>query len=311
MWADSWAPTGGVGRVQERPPGGLGPGWWSRQQGGPKPKGSEGLEAQVWRAVTAVLGGAGGQRERAGEGHRRGQGRRPRAGGRGGGAKAARERRTVQWGSSLQAEGSRVLTPSALHLRGPNTLGNSISGTRIRPALDRLGSVPPNHPEEKGTRAGRSRLQSHPRPRCQEEEGQVLGGLGQQAGGATLACGPPVPGQRPVTQAGAGLPCLSPPSGFRGCSCPRPAWDSSPAALAHPLGAWLGVPHGGAPPVLPALTLWFPPRFTEPAARCPRRLCRLHTAGCPVRPGCSAMPGPSQASCPQAPDCRPLGSSTW
>lgn len=138
----------------------------------------------------------------------------------------------------------------------------------------------------------------------------MLGGLGQQAGGATLACGPPVPGQRPVTQARAGLPCLSPPSGFRGCSCPRPARDSSPAALAHPLGAWLGVPHGGAPPVLPALTLWFPPRFTGPAARCPRWLRCLHTAGCPVHPGCSALPGPSQAS-PSPPARRHQTAGPW
>ena len=82
MWAESWAQTGGVGRGRERPPvvwvqaggadGKEAPREWVTNV--PELEGSEGLEAQVWRAGTAALGGAGGQRELAGEGHRRGQG---------------------------------------------------------------------------------------------------------------------------------------------------------------------------------------------------------------------------------------------
>ena len=87
-----------------------------RVTNGPELEGSEGLEDQFWRAVTAAPGGAGGRRERAWKGHRRGQG-----GGHGqeagaGGAQAAQQRRNAQWGSSLQVEGSSALTASALHL---------------------------------------------------------------------------------------------------------------------------------------------------------------------------------------------------
>ena len=86
-----------------------------RVTNGPELEGSEGLEDQVWRAVTAALGGvgAGGR----GPGRDTGEAKEEdRAGGGAGGAQAARQRRNAQWGSSFQVEGSSALTPSSLRL---------------------------------------------------------------------------------------------------------------------------------------------------------------------------------------------------
>ena len=67
MWAESWARTGGVGWGRERPPvvwvqaggadGKEAPREWVTN--GPELEGSEGLEAQVWRAVTRPWEGRG------------------------------------------------------------------------------------------------------------------------------------------------------------------------------------------------------------------------------------------------------------
>lgn len=116
MWAESWAPMGGGAGSGSSPQVVWVQAGGADSKEAPSPKAVRGWRPRSGEAVTAVLGGKAGA---GGSGRGRdtgGQEGRPRAGGRGWRGPGGAERRTVQWGSSLQAEGSRVLTPSALHL---------------------------------------------------------------------------------------------------------------------------------------------------------------------------------------------------
>lgn len=137
----------------------------------------------------------------------------------------------------------------------------------------------------------------------------MLGGLGQQRVEPRWPAAPQFLGSAPSPRPGLGCPASARPAGSE-LLVPQACRDS-PAALLGPGwgAAWWGHPVLPQPshPVVST------PRFTGPAARCPRWLRCLHTAGCPVHPGCSALPGafePHPVLCPQAQDCRPLGSST-
>lgn len=229
-----------------------------------------------------------------------GRGGGPEGAGRGGTqerprrrTRVGRERRTAQWGSSLQAEGSCVLTGSALRLRGLNTLGNGRAGTPVRPAPGPRASVPPNHPEEKGTRAGRVPSPVPSKAAMSGEGGGApsSGRAGPASGGVTVLQ-PPVPGRAPSPGPGPGCPCLRLPSGFDAARIPgQPPWGPP-----MPPGLARGQRTVGQPSLLLVLAPRFPPRLTGPAARCPRWPRRLRTPGPCVPPGHSAVPGPSQAS---------------
>lgn len=227
--------------------------------------------------------------------------------------RAGWEHRAAQWGSSLQAEGSCVLTGSALRLRGLNTLGQCRAGTPVRPAPDPRPSVPPTTRRRRAPGLGGVRS---PVPSKAVMSGGGGGG-GPSSGRAGLASGW---GHRPAAPQflaeprhpgrGQAAPASAHPAGSDAARIPGQPPQARPRRQ-----AWPGAAHSGAALSAPS---------TCPAVSAPtHRACGLVPAEatppphartlCPSRLLCCAgsFPGLTQSSCQKAPDCRPRGSSTW
>ena len=141
------------------------------------------------------------------------------------------------------------------------------------------------------------------------------GGLGQQAGGVTLACGPQFPGSALSPRSGPGCPAPARPAGSDAARAPGRPGTAALWPWHSPSEPGWGALHGEAPRDAPSTgpvdstpthracgsVPMAAPRPPQSRTPCPSRLL------CYAR----AFPGLTQFSCLKAPDCRPPGSSAW